>query len=362
MNTITHKLRKLNARLNPGHILFPPEWLVLGVNNVCNLHCKMCDVGTKSNTVFAENLTGTKPLNMPPELFKRIVDQSRKYFPKVKLGYAFTEPLVYPHLDETLAYAQKNKLRTAITTNALTLRQKARAISELGCNELFISLDGPEEIHNFIRGHPSTFQKAIEGIEEVLKYKQGPEISIFCVITEWNIGHLKRFVDFFRNYPITHIGLLHNNFTAPQTVVQHNAVFGEFYKATVSNTDESNVANIDLATLWQEITMIKKDKYPFGVSFSPELKSLHDLEVFYLKPGKFIGKTCGDVFSNIMIKSDGSVIPAHGRCYNLSIGNIYEQDLPAIWNSPVFSKFRTDLVAAGGLLPACSRCCSAFEK
>jgi len=61
-----------------------------------------------------------------------------------------------------------------------------------------------------------------------------------------------------------------------------------------------------------------------------------------------------------MIKSDGSVIPAHGRCYNLTIGNIYNDDLNKIWNGEIIKKFRLNLNKNGGLLPACSRCCSSF--
>lgn len=346
----------------PARALFAPQWLVLGVNNVCNLHCKMCDVGTKSVTNFATNLTGTSPMNMPLELFKEITNQSVKIFPKVKLGYAFTEPLVYPHLENSLEYARDHHLHTAITTNALTLKQKARALSELGCRELFISLDGPEEIHNFIRGHKASFQKALAGIEELLKYDRRPEISVFCVITEWNIGSLKRFVDFFKNYPIKQMGLLHSNFTAAGIAATHNALFGQIYNATVSNTDETNIDKMDLKVLWQEMKEIKKPDYPFRVTFSPELQTFEALETFYRKPEKMIGKTCHDVFRNMMIKSDGSVIPAHGRCYNLDVGNVYHQQLNEIWNSQAFSRFRTDLAKSGGLLPACSRCCSAFEK
>lgn len=359
---IADKLRTINSKLAPGHLLFSPEWLVLGVNNICNLHCKMCDVGTKSATVFSENLVGTNPVNMPIELFRRIVDQSVKYFPKVKLGFAFTEPLVYPHLEETLAYAQQNKLHTSVTTNALNLKQRAKALSETGCAELFISLDGPEEIHNYIRGHKSSFQRAVAGIEELATFDRRPSISIFCAITEWNVGHLKRFLSFFKNYPISQVGFVHNNFTSPDTANSHNALFGQLYRATVSNSDESDVGNIDLKLLWEEISNMKRAAYPFKVSFSPEFKSFEELEVFYRKPDIMIGSSCRDVFRNVMIKSDGSVIPAHGRCYNLTVGNVYDQSLPEIWKSRVFSKFRMDIIRQGGFLPACSRCCSAFEK
>jgi len=321
----------------------------------------MCDVGieyTASN--FYQNLMGTSPLNMPIELIKKIFDQSSEYFPKAKVGYAFTEPLIYPSLIESLNYAKEKKLYTSITTNALTLKQKAKDICKAGLNDIFISLDGPEEIHNQIRGHKSSFQKAVEGIEELLHNNPRPDISIFCVITEWNIGHLKKFVDYFKNYPIRLLGLMHTNFTPDFIVKNHNILYGEKYPATISNIEQIEISKMNLGILFDEIIEIKKTKYPFDVTFSPDIIEEEKLEVFYNHPEILIGKICNDVYRNIMIKSDGSVIPAHGRCYNLNIGNINNNSLKEIWNSNVVSDFRKDLMHAGGLFPACTRCCSAF--
>lgn len=358
---IKNTLASANIRLYPQKLWYGPEWLVLGVNNVCNLHCKMCDVGLGNNsTVFAQNLTGTKPLNMPPELITRIIEQAARYFPKVKLGYAFTEPLVYPHLVESLELATGKGMYTSVTTNALTLPQKAEALCKAGLKELFISLDGPQEVHNFIRGNERSFQKAVEGIEKLREQPQRPEISVFCVITEWNVGHLHRFLDFFRAFPLKQAGFMHTNFTPDWLAVQHNQKFGALYSATLSNTGEINPDKMDLDLLWDEIGAIKKESWPFRVSFSPEIHSHLALRDFYHNPARLFGKRCNDVFRNIMIKSDGSVIPAHGRCYNLSIGNVYEQNLKSIWNSKTIAGFRKTLIREGGLLPACSRCCSAF--
>lgn len=354
-------LKHTNQNVFPKNYFFNPEWIVLGVNNVCNLHCKMCDVGTNTlETNFAQNLIGTDPLNMPLELIQRIIDQTALYFPKAKLGYAFTEPLVYPHLKESLHYAQSKKIKTTITTNALTLKQKAKTIVDSGLDELFISLDGPQEIHNQIRGHQKSFQKAIEGIDEVLRLNSKQSISVFCVITEWNIGFLKEFIDFFKKYPLKEIGLMHTNFTPQSIADNHNVIWGNSYSATASNVEQINITNYNLEMLWEEILEIKKNKYNYKVSFSPEISSKEKLIEFYHNPEKIIGKKCNDVFSNIMIKSDGSVIPSHGRCYNLELGNIYNETLKEIWNSSVLKQFRSDLIKNGGLLPACSRCCSAF--
>lgn len=359
MNTT---LKKINRRLSPGKLHYAPSWIVLGVNNLCNLHCKMCDVGTQSNdTNFAVNLVGTRPLNMPIELFERVVDQCAKYYPKTKLGYAFTEPLIYPHLEESLAYAKSKGLYTSITTNALNLRLKTDMMIENGVSDIFISLDGTEEIHNHIRGHKKSFQWAIEGMEKILAKTNAINFSIYFVITEWNTHNLVDFAEYFRKFPIKQMGFLHPNYTLEHTANEHNSMsFGQSYPATHSNIEEVDPSKIDLKLLQSQITTIKSRQYPFEIVFQPDIVSDTHLNQFYAKPESFFGKGCTDIFQNIMLKSDGSMIPAHGRCYNISAGNLYDTDLPEIWNSAILTNFRKTVAKNGGYLPACSRCCSAF--
>lgn len=354
-------LKKINKVFRPGRLFFGPEFIVLGVNNVCNLHCKMCDVGTQNlETNFAQNLLGSHPLNMPLELFKKIVDQTADSYPNAKIGYAFTEPLVYPELKESLLYAKEKGLKTTITTNALNLKRKAEDLVEGGLSELYISLDGLEETHNYIRGNKRSFQKAIEGITYISQLENAPKISIFAVITEWNYTELAAFADFFNNLPIVHMGFMHQNFITEQMAESHNALYGNLYRATHSNVQETDFSKIDLEKLNREIEKIKSNNYNFTIEFAPEIEGLEMLNTYYHHPEKKLGRTCNDVFTNMMIKTDGSVIPAHGRCYNVSMGNLYDSSLAEIWNSSAYGKFREEIVKAGGQLPACSRCCSAF--
>ncbi len=299
-------------------------------------------------------------MNMPLELITRLMDQTAEFYPKAKIGYGFTEPLIYPHLGESLIHARKLNLYTSITTNALNLRQKADVILDAEVDDIFISLDGLEETHNFIRGHKSSFQRAIEGMEKLFESSTPPDVSIFCVITNWNQHELLDFVKFFERYPIKRLGFMHTNFTSESMAEKHNRMFGDQYPATVSNIDEFDPKSLDLKALNAEIKQVKSRNSKFDVVFSPELNSLAELETFYLKPDTMMGSGCRDIFRNVMVKSDGSVIPAHGRCYNLSIGNMNEQNLKEIWNSAIIKQFRKDIHKAGGLFPACARCCSAF--
>ncbi len=361
MSIINRGLKKINKTIAPGKLFFDPEYIVLGVNNVCNLHCKMCDVGTQNlETNFAQNLVGSHPLNMPLELFETIVDQTANAFPNAKIGYAFTEPLVYPHLRESLLMAHERGLKTQITTNALNLKRKAQELIDGKVSEVYISIDGLEETHNYIRGHKKSFQKAIEGIEYLQTFENPPEISVFCVITEWNYTELLDFVKYFSKLPLVKIGLMHQNFVTESLAESHNAIYGELYRATHSNIEMTDFSKIDLDALHSEISKIKAFKSEVNVTFSPEINDRDTLETFYREPDKKIGRTCNDVFTNLMIKTDGTVIPAHGRCYNVSMGSIYENTLQEIWNDGPYAQFRKEIVNAGGLFPACNRCCSAF--
>jgi len=359
--SVKSKIRAANENFLPGSFHFSPEWIVLGVNNICNLHCKMCDVGTKSiATNFATNLVGTHPMNMPMELVEKIFDETAKYYPKAKIGYAFTEPLIYPHLEESLQYAKHKGLFTSVTTNALNLRQKSDILLNAEVSEINISLDGLQDTHNFIRGHKSSFQRAIEGIEKLLESTNPPAISVFCVITNWNQNELVDFAKYFSKYPLKHLGFMHPNYTNKSTAQQHNLLYGDKYPATVSNIDEFNPADLDLDQLFLELSRFKQEEFPFELVFSPKINTAEELDTFYNKPEILMGKGCKDIFRNIMIKSDGSVIPAHGRCYNLTLGNMNQSDLKEIWHSNVLSSFRKNISKSNGLFPACSRCCSAF--
>jgi radical SAM protein with 4Fe4S-binding SPASM domain len=358
---IKRTLKKANKVFLPQKLYFGPEFIILGVNNVCNLHCKMCDVGTQNlETNFAQNLLGSHPLNMPLELFEKIINQVADLYPRAKIGYAFTEPLVYPHLKVSLSYAAKKGLKTTVTTNALNLKRKAEDLVSGQLSELYISLDGLQETHNYIRGNKQSFQKAIEGIEYISKLEGAPDISVFCVITEWNYLELNKFVDYFSTLPIKKLGFMHQNFVTKELAESHNAIYGSLYQATHSNIEETNFSNIDLLELNEEIKKVKASSHSFEISFSPDLEGTENLNDFYHNPTKKLGRTCNDAFTNVMIKTDGSVIPSHGRCYNSEMGNIYKNTISEIWNSSAYGKFRKTLVNAGGLMPACNRCCSAF--
>ncbi|WP_034061037.1 radical SAM protein [Lacinutrix jangbogonensis] len=331
-------LKKINKKLLPKNYMFTPEWIVLGVNNICNLYCKMCDVATKNlDSNFAQNLVGTHSINTPLVLIKKFIDQTTLYYPKAKLGFAFAEPLVYPYLIESVKYAKQKELKVAITTNALTLKQKSSDLAALNIHDLHVSLDGPQDIHNEIRGHKKSFQKAIEGIQLINEKNPKIKITIITAITEWNIGHLQELLTALKKVSIKEVGFMHTQFITTKSTQLHDLTpWGIAYPAASnSNMDLIHLENIDTTKLCNEIASTKEKDYPFNIFFSTNISSINELDVYYKEPEKIIGKQCNSVHRSIMVKSDGSVIPAHGRCYNLELESLYKDNLKQVWNGQI---------------------------
>ena len=354
-------IRRLNERYLPGHLLCGPMRIVLGVNNFCNLRCVMCDVGTgNDDTNFGANLVGAKARSMPVEVFRTVADQTAAFWPDARLGFVYTEPLAWPFLGEALAYARDRGLYTSVTTNALLLPRRAREIAEGRCRSLCVSLDGPEAVHDRIRRHAGSFAKAVAGIEAVAALPHAPDVSVHCTITEWNVGSLREFLREMSRLPLAAVGLQHNNFVTEGQARDHNRRYDGDLHATPSNVFLTDPAAIDLQLLSAELGEIARGAYPFPVQIQPRLTTVDDLETYYRRPHVFVGRRCHDVARSLMIDSDGEAIPVHGRCFRFPIGNIRNQDLPQLWRSDRVRALRRALRRAGGLLPACSRCCSGF--
>jgi Fe-coproporphyrin III synthase len=354
-------VRRMNERLFPAHLFMGPTHVVLGVNNFCNLRCVMCDVGTGNDeTNFGANLVGAKARSMSLELFQRIADEIAIFCPRAHLAFTFTEPLAWSPLGDALKYARDRGLYASVTTNGLLLPRRAKQLVAGGCVNLSVSLDGPEAIHDRIRRHAGSFARAVEGIKAVAAMPGAPNIAVFCTITEWNVGSLEQFLSDMSALPLKRVGLMHNNFVTGEQAQNHNLVFDGDLHATPSNVFESDPTKIDLERLSAELTQIKRSKYPFPVTIQPDRTAVSDLVIYYRRPDVFIGRHCHDANRILMIDSDGEAIPVHGRCFRFPIANIRTHSLKQIWNHEKLSQLRRTLHHAGGLLPACSRCCGGF--
>lgn len=360
-------LRRLTRRAdihNPlGYCFTPPETIVLGVNNICNLHCVMCDVGTGTSTsAFARSLTGARPVNMPEDLLRRVIDEAALFRPRPEIGFAFTEPGIYPHLAVGIAHAHRSGLRTSLTTNGWTLRHLAADLADAGLDLLYVSLDGPPDVHDAVRRKPGSFTAAADGIVELNRLRSIPTNVCFAVTNE-NHAHIAPFLRSISHLPLASVILMHTNFVTPEMVGAHNQVHRTRYPAAVSSLARFDPEKVDTAVLSRELAeAAAPGQFPFRVDVQPSLLAKEDLDKYYRASSTPIGKRCIDPHRFLMVKSSGDVIAAHGRCYDVRVGNLYDERLARIWNSEPMRAFRSTLVRSGGMLPACTRCCGGFSR
>ncbi len=203
-NNRPHLKRFVRTRINTSKFYLPgyersflPQVIYMVLNGRCNLKCKMCDVGTHTlDTSFYDKLALFKG-DIDLDRLKTFIDSVQHFNPLI--SFTSTEPLLYKWLTEISRYIKSKNMDLSITTNGYLLPKFAEEFVKTGVDSISISLDGPSQIHNEIRGVSDSFEKAIDGLERLERLKRKynkkyPLVSINYTITEYNYDQLVNFI------------------------------------------------------------------------------------------------------------------------------------------------------------------------
>ncbi len=111
------------------------------------------------------------------------------------------EPLLWEGLFEILDYAFDEGYETVLinTNGTLITEEIGKRLADYGGLSISISLDGPEDLHDRIRGEGS-HRRTIRGIEKALN--AGNDLTIFTTVTKSLLPELPRFVDdLYKKFP-----------------------------------------------------------------------------------------------------------------------------------------------------------------
>ncbi len=158
------KARVLNDRL--------PLFVGWSLTNRCNLNCRYCN----------------RPNNKVKELeiseIRLIIDQLKKLGTKF-ISFTGGEPLLRADIEEIIQYACKSGFYININSNGTLFEEKRDLVKHF--NSVKLSLDGPPEIHNYIRGKES-HEKVIEAIK--IAKRNRVRADIVTVLSKYNIDSL----------------------------------------------------------------------------------------------------------------------------------------------------------------------------
>lgn len=132
-----------------------PQFISFTITNSCNLRCQMCGQWSEEGYMRNRKSPGSQ---MELADWKRLVDEVAAYdvaFILIRGG----EPFLFPGIVKLLEHINSKGIYISIDTNGTRLEKYAADIVRIGNIHITFSVDGPEAIHDHVRGVAGCYQK-----------------------------------------------------------------------------------------------------------------------------------------------------------------------------------------------------------
>jgi len=320
-----------------------PEYISFTVSNSCNLRCQMC--GQWSEEGYIHKKTKSRRAQMKLADWKRLVDEVAAYpvkFILIRGG----EPFLFPGIIALLEHIHSKGIFISIDTNGTILHKFAADLVRIGNMHITFSVDGPEEIHDNVRGVKGCFKKIKQNIALLHNLEKDNEYkiskSICFTISKYSYKGLAEMPDIARSMSIASVNIvpyyyfsteagnkyekeLKKNFDCPafswkgfhhETSGVDFNIFRELYRKYLANLG-------------------KIYNFPY-MDFTEE-----DYRIWFNDCVTPVGSpTCMNIEKLIDIQPDG----AANFCVDFpdySIGNVKTRSITEVWNSAKASRFRS---------------------
>ena len=212
----------------------------IAVNGSCNLKCEMCDIGQQNaDANYYQTLNTDQTLSL--ELLERIAEENGG---RASVHINATEPLLYKDIGKAISLFTSRDTHCALTTNGYLLRAKADELLQSNVHEINISIDGPRDIHDMVRGVSGTYERCIEGIKYLLEQdSDNLKVRVAIALSNLNYETLSETVKTMKNIGVHHVTVSHLNFITEDMAIKHNKKFGDVF-GTVSISSISDVIDL----------------------------------------------------------------------------------------------------------------------
>lgn len=339
-----------------------PHGIYVFVNSRCNLRCRMCDIGEKAPSTFQRNMQMHGD-ELPPDVLLDALRRDAAGLEGTNLHLVGTEPLLYRRLGELLSGAKALGLRTAMTTNGLLLEKQAQQLAAARLDAIAVSLDGPPEVHDEIRGRPGLFDRVVRGIAALRRACEEvgvptPHLDIGCAISYDNHRRLLALLEAVRPLNPRSVAFSHLNFVTPAAAERHSRRFPEYPIAASSVAAWKKTAEMDFLALFLELEEVRRVDWT-QVAIIPHCPTPTRLRWYYLCPELPMSRQrCAAPENCIQVRCDGTV-GVLGRCFERTMGDLANESVAAVWNGGPYREFR-DFVRQNLYLEPCLRCCGSL--
>ena len=309
--------------------------LVLHAHSSCNCRCVMCDIWkTKDSHAF-------QSADLQPHL------ESIRQLGVRWVVLSGGEPLLNNEWPQLCSLLRREGIRLTLLTTGLLLARHAAQVAEL-FDDMIVSLDGPEQIHDAIRRVDKAFALLQRGVDAVRKQRSSIKITARATIQKANHAHLCETLAAAKQLNLNGVSFL----AADLTSEAFNRPLGwstNRQSEVALTVEEVAILETEIACL---ITKNQEDLDSGYIAESPEkLRRIARHFRAHLGLDRSKSPRCNAPWTSAVIETDGTVRPCF---FHPPIGNIHHSSLDEVINSREALTFRSRLDIPTNSI--CQRC------
>jgi len=327
--------RRQRQALHHASLERPLDGIALELATSCNLSCKMCSEWKSRAKAIAHD----KIVSLLAEA--RSLGAERFY----SCG---TEPFVREDTPDILAYAERSGFsEICIVSNGLLLNntRTLESLEKLKTLNIVVSLDGPQEVHDNLRGK-GTFEGALKALREL--QRRSITCSIASIIMRQTLGSLHEIVDLAADLGIPVISM--------QPYQRETAGLDSDHAPFEFRPEEENDIVKKLDRLMRHAESKKVKLYTAGMMRHVPACLVRGTR--HIPPGG-----CYVPTRLMIVDSSGECYPCfmmRERLKSKSMGNVNEKPLNKIWHSSMHREL--SLLGLNRKCPACLAACGDVES
>ena len=307
------------------HVISALPVVILMPHSACNCRCVMCDI-------WKDN----KNLKQLTEDDVNDLLVSLKKFGTQQVVMSGGEALLNKNFFRLCEILKKENIKISLLTTGLSIKSNADQLLKW-VDDIIVSLDGDEQLHDAIRNIPNAFKKLKEGVAYIKALNPAYRITARTVIHQINFRHWQAIINAATQMGIDQVSFL------PADVSSH--AFNRQMSWSEPKQNEILISEKQLPELQEVVSqVISLNKEGFSNGFMAEsAKKIQDIYLYYAafyEKNDFPYKKCNAPWVSTVIEADGSVRPCF---FHETIGNIRDTPLDQILNSPEVISFRKSL-------------------
>jgi AdoMet-dependent heme synthase len=293
----------------------------------CNLRCTHCYQSGRP----ADELPFSDIKCVVTEVNEMVRAWEDAYGLAFSLSYNVTggEPFLRKDLPKVIEEIQGQRGTVSLLTNGTLIdRAKAEMLSQLGVNGIQVSLEGPESIHDAVRGQGS-FRRSMQGIEALLG--AGLTVTVNVTLSKLNAGQMKEMVPLAARLGVQRLG---------------------FSRLVPSGRGKGLLQEMlplqEVKDLYETLLSIKSNGLSIvtGDPVASQMAGKDDGDL-----GEHPVAGCAAGVSGLTLRSDGTIMPC--RRLPIKIGNVCTDLLREVWaTSEVLNRLRNRKLYKG----KCGQC------